>query len=667
MVCCDSKPGLILRDLQKDSLNYFFEAANNDSLTPSVRKLYTKKALDIISQGSNDSMRRVNYFKVANRYFNINDLENYKKICEKVKIASEKAKDSNSIAKAYSYLADYYAAKFNSEKAYRYYFNAQKIYINLGKTTKAAKCLLNKSVLQFNEKDYVGSEKSAFEALKYIKTTNETDLLYDSYNLLGILANELNEFSKALEYHNKALAVIETDNPLSNELRFASLHNIGLTYQNGKDDEKAIEFFYKAIKSDPNLHSKSKDYATLIDNLGYSKLRLKAFNDLPILFYKSLHIADSLNSLPNKLSSELHLAEYYLSKSDTVKATEFGKNVYQEAKSNNLDKYMLLSLKRLTESDPKNAGNYSKKYIKINDSLQLAERQTRNKLGRIEYETDQLATEKNQLVEQRKTLIYIVLGIILIAGFIFIIRFQAEKNRELRAMQEQQAANEEIYQLMITQQDKQEETRQAEKKRIAQEIHDGVLGKLFGTRMHLGLLNDRDGKEAHTERVTYIDELKTLEQELREISHDLNSEKQAVANNFVQMVMNFIETQRTVCKAAITINMENKIDWAAVDSVAKINLYRILQEAFQNINKHAQASDVSVDFTQQDGNILLTVYDDGVGFNYFKKKKGIGMLNMHSRITGSGGTMAVVTAPGVGTKLEFALPVTISKKLLKVL
>ncbi|WP_245945976.1 sensor histidine kinase [Flavobacterium magnum] len=342
---------------------------------------------------------------------------------------------------------------------------------------------------------------------------------------------------------------------------------------------------------------------------------------------------------------------------DTLKAFNFASEAYSTAKANSNSKDVLNSLKQLSNVNPIKEAFYSDEYIKINDSLQLVERQTRNKLGRIEYETDELVTEKANLVEQRKTLTYIVLGIILIGAFIFVIRTQAAKNRELRLVQEQQAANEEIYRLMITQQEQVEETRQAEKKRIAQEIHDGVLGKLFGTRMHLGLLNDRDGREAHTERTAYIDELKTLEQELREISHDLNSEKQAVANNFVQMVTNFIATQRTVCKAAITIDIDRQIDWASVDSLAKINLYRILQEAFQNVNKHAQAAKVTVTFRQVEDNIVLTVSDDGIGFNYTKKKKGIGMLNMHSRINGSGGTMTVRTMPGEGTNLDFVLPV----------
>jgi signal transduction histidine kinase len=624
------------------------------------RKKFNDQALQIISKEKNDSVNRVYYFKVAARYYNINAMEDYMAVSRKIIDVSRLKKDTAALAEGYSFLGDYFATKFISDSAYKNYNKSQKLYRAKREYSKAAKNLLNQSVIQFNEKDYVGSEKSAFEALKFLKMTDNQGLTYDALNLLGVIYGELNEYDKSLEYHNNALKLLKYKDAFPNPdlYRTSTLNNIGLIYQNKDDHKTAVSYFKQALSYDDLFTTDPRTYTFVINNLGYSELKLGELKQLPELFNKALFLSDSLGSVTSAISSKLHLSEYYALKKDTTKAYQLSVEAYKNAQSNRLAKEILLSLKQLGVVDSKNKASYSDQYIKLNDSLQLAERQTRNKLGRIEFETDQLATEKNQLIEQRKTLVYIGLGILLIGAFVFVIRVQAAKNRELRLIQEQQAANEEIYRLMITQQDKVEETRQAEKKRIAQEIHDGVLGKLFGTRMHLGLLNDSDGSEAKAERVTYIDELKTLEQELREISHDLNSEKQAVANNFVQMVTNFIETQRTVCKAAITITMDKKIDWTTVDSLAKINLYRILQEAFQNVNKHAQANTVAVSFIKQPGGILLTVKDDGTGFNFTKKKKGIGMLNMKARITGSGGTMTVITAPGEGTALQFELPDT---------
>ena len=73
--------------------------------------------------------------------------------------------------------------------------------------------------------------------------------------------------------------------------------------------------------------------------------------------------------------------------------------------------------------------------------------------------------------------------------FLYIIKAQKTKNRELLFKQEQQKVNEEIYNLMISQQNTIETNRIKEKKRVAQELHDGVLGRMFGVRMNLDSLN----------------------------------------------------------------------------------------------------------------------------------------------------------------------------------
>ena len=98
------------------------------------------------------------------------------------------------------------------------------------------------------------------------------------------------------------------------------------------------------------------------------------------------------------------------------------------------------------------------------------------------------------------------------------------KTEELRFIQQQQEANEEIYNLMLAQQDKMEEGRTQEKKRISEELHDGILGKLFGTRLSLDSLNMVATPEAAKTRSVYISELKAIESEIRKISHDLNTD-----------------------------------------------------------------------------------------------------------------------------------------------
>lgn len=657
LVSCKDNDTTSIDSVSNDSLDFYFEKANDESLDFQSRHNAADSIKKIISSQPNDSLNRKNYFKLANRYFNMSAVDDYKETTKIIIDNSKKAKDSISLAKAYSYLGDYYGSKFDSEKAYQNYFYAEKIYFNLKDNSKVAKTLLNKAVIQFNEKDYVGSEKSAIQALEILKKTNSDELTYEANNVLGVIYYELSEFEKAIEYHNAALLILKKQNvPDEFQSRATSLNNIGAVYQKSKNYVKALKYYEESLKSKNILKDKPLLYAALFDNIAYSKFKLKQFSELPKQFFDGLNIRDSLKAYPAIVSSKLNLSEFYAYQKNIPLSQKFAKEAYSLAKEKNLSNEKLFALKQLSKVDPKNSSFYSENYIRINDSLQLSERQIRNKLARIEFETDELIEQKDKLVEQRQSLIYFGFSLLVVGIFIYVIRIQASKNRELLLVQQQQVANEEIYQLMLTQQEKVEEVRQLEKVKIGQELHDSILGKLFGTRMDLGRLNSSTNPADVEKRTIFIEHLKTLEGEIREISHDLNSEKTAVFNNFVLMVSNFIENQRAVYGTFINFEKDKKIDWNEINNITKINLYRVMQESFQNINKYANASKVNFSFTLVDQFLELRITDNGTGFDLKKKKKGIGLKNMNSRIKMLNGTMQIESKIGSGTTLIFKVP-----------
>ena len=156
---CQNEDSVSIENVNNDSLNFYFEKANDESLDFKSRRNAADSIKKIIVSQPNDSLNRKNYFKLANRYYNMNAIDEYRETTELIIKNSETAKDSVSLAKAFSYLGDYYGSKFDSEKAYLNYFKAERLYIKLNNEAKTAKTLLNKSVLQFNEKDFIGSEK----------------------------------------------------------------------------------------------------------------------------------------------------------------------------------------------------------------------------------------------------------------------------------------------------------------------------------------------------------------------------------------------------------------------------------------------------------------------------------------------------------------------------
>jgi signal transduction histidine kinase len=418
----------------------------------------------------------------------------------------------------------------------------------------------------------------------------------------------------------------------------------------------AKRYFKKGLE-EKNLNiQKPSLYAMLLDNLAYAKFKLKETEELPKLFYQSLKVGDSLNLTAGMFINKIHLSEYFTSKSNSIRALQYSREAMVLARNSNNSRNVMLVLRQLALLEPKKSAAYTKEYIHINDSLQKSERQMGEKFTRIEYETDQIKGENTDLETKNRNLLFGFSAFAVLGLFLYILKVQKAKNRELLFKQEQQKVNEEIYNLMISQQSTIETNRVQEKKRVAQELHDGVLGRMFGVRMNLDGLNNFNDEPAIKQRISYLSELKNIEQDIREISHDLNREKSELINNFVAIVDNLLEEQKKTFKPKLIAIIDRTVKWELVSNSVKINLYRIIQESLQNINKYAEANTIRVEIKKRDGDLFLTITDDGKGFDVKKSKKGIGLQNIESRTAECNGTVDILSKKENGTIITIAVP-----------
>jgi PAS domain S-box-containing protein len=111
--------------------------------------------------------------------------------------------------------------------------------------------------------------------------------------------------------------------------------------------------------------------------------------------------------------------------------------------------------------------------------------------------------------------------------------------------------------------------------------------------------------------------------------------------------------------------VEIQMDCSALDerlpAEAELVLYRILQKALSNVERHARARHVTVRLTKPDGFIQLTIKDDGIGFDpdlpaIGKEREGLGLLRMRERAASAGGALSVKSAPHAGTEIEVRIP-----------
>ena len=112
-----------------------------------------------------------------------------------------------------------------------------------------------------------------------------------------------------------------------------------------------------------------------------------------------------------------------------------------------------------------------------------------------------------------------------------------------------------------------------------------------------------------------------------------------------------------------------QMDCSALDerlpAEAELVLYRILQKALNNVERHACARHVTVHLTKLDGSIQLTIKDDGIGFDpdhaaNGKEGEGLGLLRMRERATSVGGALRVKSTPRAGTEIEVHIPLPLT-------
>ncbi|MES2410858.1 MAG: ATP-binding protein [Bacteroidota bacterium] len=517
---------------------------------------------------------------------------------------------------------------------------------------------MNEGIVQYSIGDYLGAELSLNKAHSIFKEINVYNKIYGSLDQLGLVATELKEYDKGIFYFKKALEAIE-DLPLKEDRDYYTTvckNNIGYLYLKSKQYEKGAFYFEDALKNKLIKNDDPLLYSNLIDNLAYCKLYFANSTNLSPLFFEALEIRKKLNNPTAVVGSYIHISEYFYKKNDVSQAIKYSMAALSEAKNSKVPLNVALALKQSSIVDKEKSAQYSDEYIRISDSLQVVERNSKDRFSKIQFETKEIIQQNDVLENRNRNLLYIFVITFILVALLFVVRAQRARTRELLLKQAQQKANEEIFNLMMSQQSIIDESRNKEKKRLAQDLHDGVLGRMFGLRLNLDSLNSSTDPDAPQKRNELLNELKTIEQDIREISHDLNREKLVLINNFVSIVHNLLEEQKSLHDAEVTYSIDTSINWDKVGNAIKINMYRILQEGLQNINKYANANNVTVEISGNPENVFLKITDDGIGFDVNKKSKGIGMQNMISRTHDCHGIIDITSKKNYGTTIIITIP-----------
>ena len=641
--------------VEVDSISVWIQNAKNSSIDLEARKQGLYKAYQQNKFQKIDSVKNSNLSKLAYEGYQLKDSVFFLNTNREAQKLSIKLRDTFGIADTHWSYGMYYLEKELNERAYYHYYEAYKNFQAINHDFFSGKMLYNMAIIQKDAKDFTGSEILTFQAISIFKKLHKYNDLYLCYNLLGTVFNEIQEYNKAITYNNNALEILE-DLEQKGTYKEASFNNLALVYQKQGNYKKAIEYFKQALKNSNLKNQNINLYVRLIDNFAYTKFLSGDTVNVLQDYHKSLRIRDSLGYISGVITSKLHLAEFYAKYEVLDKAFVNAEAAQKLAKDVNNNRDVLAALLLLSKLDTKNAPHYFKNYAALSDSLQIEERKIRDKFTRIRFETDEYIEKTETLSAQNMKISVGSFIAVLILSLLYFLNVQRTKNKELLFEKEQQKSNEEIYSLMLKQQSTLEEGRLKERQRISEDLHDGVLGKIFGTRLALGFLNIKGDNETVAKHKIYVDELQNIEKEIRTISHELKNEILSSQTDFIKMVENLLETQSEISGFKYKI-INNKAAWDSIGNKIKINFYRIIQEAIQNINKYSKAKNVKIAFDLMDGSVYLTIEDDGVGFNADSKSKGIGLKNMRSRVSKLNGNFNIKSAMDKGTTISIFAPV----------
>ena len=333
-ISCNQEKNINIEPPLPKKVDSLFNVAHNNILSIETRKAAIKNIENYLNQRENDSTKRRNFLKVANRYFSINDYNSY---YESAKIANElaiKAQDTFITARSYMYLGKYFLHLNKKDSAFYYSYKASTLFSTTEDTKTQSSTLLNLSIILRSVKDYTKSEKYVIEALEVLESDNDYLSKYRIYNTLGKLFAETKKYELALNYHYKALNATDHFNEKQKtyqlRLKSQSLLNIAILKMDQGLYREAETYYEKTNNLGVLPKQNPFNYAYLLENRAYNRHKLNK-NNVMLLFNKALRLHDSVDS-PSRSTGELLLANYYKDIKNKDSAFYFAQKAYHTTK-----------------------------------------------------------------------------------------------------------------------------------------------------------------------------------------------------------------------------------------------------------------------------------------------------------------------------------------------
>jgi signal transduction histidine kinase len=196
-----------------------------------------------------------------------------------------------------------------------------------------------------------------------------------------------------------------------------------------------------------------------------------------------------------------------------------------------------------------------------------------------------------------------------------------------------------------------------ERDRIGMELHDGVIQSVYAVGMKLEILRGQFPMtpEQETQYQSMINDLNTIIEDIRLYIRNLRTAREEQAT-FKQRLDNLARHFHDFARVEVVVDVPSKL--RTLTERQRHSLVQIVREGLSNVARHAQATQVEIKVREVGNYLLLTVKDNGRGFDpsKFRDPANFGLHNMHQRAIQLGGTLTIDSEEGQGTRLTVKIP-----------
>jgi signal transduction histidine kinase len=500
-------------------------------------------------------------------------------------------------------------------------------------------------VLTLKKNNYDAVNAYLYAAELY-KKKNEKILEHIVYNNIANLYLSLGDYEQAYKHSRKCFDVVQLYPENKNYYTMLGVLTIcEINLNNFKDAKKHIEMLEPSKTGNNPLAKVLTFYAESEYYLGIQNFK-KAIEQAQVC----IAISEKYNLVQYIQLGNIILMKSYNELNDYKKAIVHGKLANELIKTTQ-NSTIISSISKGLAIAYAEIDQFEKAffYQNISDSIRSKERakENRSKIDSLLLHFESIASknkilsQENEIVKQKKEITQgnnLIQLIIIVAGFgiiitFIIILFYKQRLNNLRNKHEKRI----LHALNVGE--------EKERKRIAEELHDGLASELTALKMVLE-------QTTLPQKEQVLNQLTSAHQSVRRISHNL-SPLQLKRKGLVSALNQFIESLDLKINITFYTNVSQKLNIPRDEALI---LFRCSQEIIQNALKHSQSKTIDVQLLKAKDKITISIEDDGVGFNLRNVDNKHGIDSIKDRLSSISGSFILESKPKQGTTVFISIP-----------